>query len=323
VKRLGIAIAIIVVAIILAGIGYTLYPETPPGPPAPAYASPLTGTVIGVREADAPKSYALVQTFQRATGVHPRVVVYYSSWWEPFRTSYAEMAYRHHAVVLVQLEPYNVPVSRIADGSQDWYLRRYAEEVRRFGHLVILSFAPEMNGNWSPWDAAHHTPPDVWVAAWRHIVTLFRSRGARNVTWLWDASSGVHPPEGMLAWWPGDQYVDWVGLDGYYYRRSDNFISKFADYINAVRRITAKPILLAEVGIGPVAGKARMLPDLFGGIRKYQLLGLVWFDVNQHKPPVHQDWRLEGNRTALAEFHREVAGLQAAQAATAGKVGKS
>ena len=76
-----------------------------------------------------------------------------------------------------------------------------------------------------------------------------------------------------------------------------------------IRRFTRKPILLSEVGIGPRAGQAAKIPGLFAGIRRDHLLGLVYFDVNQHQGLYHQNWRLDDNPAAVAAFR---AGVRAA-----------
>ena len=68
-------------------------------PPRPAR------TFLGVYTPGVPESYAGVQAFTAATGVRPGVVVYYSGWMEPFQVRFAEMAARHHAVPLVQIDP--------------------------------------------------------------------------------------------------------------------------------------------------------------------------------------------------------------------------
>ena len=75
-------------------------------------------------------------------------------------------------------------LASIAAGKYDGFLSKYASEVRTYRHPVILSFGHEMNGNWYSW-GYRHTSPAVFVAAWRHIVTIFRAIGASNVTWLW------------------------------------------------------------------------------------------------------------------------------------------
>jgi mannan endo-1,4-beta-mannosidase len=50
--------------------------------------------------------------------------------------------------------------------------------------VPIIGFAPEMNGNWYKW-GDQNTSPATWVAAWRHVVDVFRANGADNVSWLW------------------------------------------------------------------------------------------------------------------------------------------
>ncbi len=112
------------------------------------------------------------------------MVVYYSGWLEPFQAGFAATAAREGAVLLVQMNPTHASVAAVASGKYDTYLKTYAEAVRAYGHPVILSFGHEMNGNWYTW-GYKHTSPAVFVAAWRHIVNVFRAQKARNVTWLW------------------------------------------------------------------------------------------------------------------------------------------
>jgi hypothetical protein len=156
------------------------------------------------------------------------------------------------------MDPENISVGRIAAGHYDGYLSAYAAAVHRYRHPVIVSFGHEMNGNWYSW-GYQHTPPATFVAAWRHIVTLFRRLGATNVTWLWT--------------------VNWVGIDGYYLKPSWRFAPLFGPTITAVRRLTRDPILVAETGAVAAAGQPAKIADLFAGIHDYGLLGFVWFNA--------------------------------------------
>jgi mannan endo-1,4-beta-mannosidase len=232
-------------------------------------------------------SYAGVKAFTAATGVRPNVLMYYSSWNEPFQSGFAEAAARRGAVPLVQMNPYGVSLGDIASGRYDGYLSTFASAIRSYHRPVILSFGHEMNGYWYPW-GYKYTSPAVFVDAWRHIVTLFRSLDAGNVTWLWtvniiQTNGGIRSP---LPWWPGNSYVDWVGIDGYYSTPASTFSSLFGPTIGTVREMTRAPILVSETAVAPVAGQATKIPDLFAGIRLYGLLGLVWFNV--------QDWHING-----------------------------
>jgi mannan endo-1,4-beta-mannosidase len=255
---------------------------------------------LGVYLPGVPHSYGPVRDFVGATGVRPDVILYYSSWWEPFRSRFAAVVAKHGAVPLVQINPERVNLADIASGRYDNYLDRYADAIRAYRHPVILSFGHEMNAPWSPW-GYRHISPAVFVRAWRHIVTVFRERGTRNVTWLWtvnviDAHAQTVDPG---PWWPGASFVTWVGIDGYYRRASWQFSSLFGPTIKAVRSLTRDPILIAETGVAPAPGKAAKIANLFTGVRAYGLLGLVWFDA-----VAHRDWRID-SRAAIAAFAQE------------------
>jgi mannan endo-1,4-beta-mannosidase len=284
--------ALIAVAAIVVGVGLYNESASPPGPlPVTLPRSPAS--YLGVFASGVPASFAPVTSFAKATGTEPDLAMYYSGWFVPFPAPFAATAAQHGAVPLVQMDPdkpgATISIAAITSGKYDPYLSQYAEAVRAYKHPVILSFGHEMNGDWSPW-GYKHTPAAVFVAAWRHIVDLFRTLGARNVTWLWtvnivnDARSGkVTSPK---AWWPGSSYVTWVGVDGYYLKPSWQFAPLFGPTLSDVHSLTTDPVLIAETGALQSAGQPAKINDLFAGIRAYGLLGFVWFDntntVGQH-----------------------------------------
>ena len=306
--RLLAVVSSLAAALALAGCvnpGYSQLAPAPkkPGPSGPVYA-PLPATpaaYLGVYEQDIPHSYQLVDEFAQSVGRQPNIVLCYAGWGSSFHTSFADIALEHKSTMLIDLDPTDVPVRSIADGMQDSYLRSYAQEVRAFGHAVIISFAHEMNGNWYQWGWTH-TSPKTWRRAWRHIVTVFRQVGADNVTWLWSVN-GVAAGEGPIRdWWPGAAYVTWIGVDSYYNAAADDFHSQFLPTIENIRTFSNSPILIAETAVGPLAGQAAKIPGLFAGVRHNHLLGFVWFDVAQHQGIYHQDWRLEGQPRAIFAF---------------------
>jgi beta-mannanase len=203
------------------------------------------------------------------------------------------------AVPIVQMDPDRTNVAQIASGRYDRYLTTYAEAVRAYRHPVILSFGHEMNGYWYSW-GYEHTSPAIFVAAWRHIVTLFRTLQARNVTWLWTINT-IHSKTNVPApgpWWPGNSYVNWVGIDGYFTNSSSVFASVFGPTIVYVRTLTHDPILITETSATPVGSQPTKIADLFAGIHLYGLLGFVWFDSADKV-----DWRLS-SPAAIAAFRQ-------------------
>jgi mannan endo-1,4-beta-mannosidase len=258
---------------------------------------------LGVFARGVPKSYAPIASLARATGVQPNIALYYSGWRERFQFAFALQATANGAVPFIQIDPEHVDLAAIDTGAYDTYLETFATDVAsygaRTGHGVIIGFGHEVNGYWYSW-GYRHTSPALFVAAWRHIVTVFRQQGADDVTWLWtinviDRRGGIPPPD---PWWPGSSYVTWVGIDGYYLKPSWTFAPLFGPTIKAVRKLTLDPILISETAAGPAAGQPAKIANLFAGVRAYGLLGFVWFDAN-----AHQDFRLT-SQAARAAFSR-------------------
>ena len=114
----------------------------------------------------------------------------------------------------------------IAVGAHDGYIADIASEVAEWDGPIFIRFAQEMNGTWYPW-GKHQNSPDEYVAAWRHVHQIFDEHGAGHVTWVWNASEKNHP-ESLSLWYPGDDVVDWVAVDGYnwdapqYWRQGSN-----------------------------------------------------------------------------------------------------
>lgn len=272
----------VLAAVVIAGGVVAYNRSSDQGGPLPTHLPASSGSYLGVYTKNLPASYAGVKAFKNTTGTTPDVVMYYSGWYVPFPTKFAGTVASDGAAPLVQMDPDSINISRIAAGHYDGYLSAYAEAVRAYHHPVILSFGHEMNGDWYSW-GYQHTSPVAFVAAWRHVVTLFRALGANNVTWLWtvnvinDTQKGTIPRPN--AWWPGSAYVNWVGIDGYYLKPNWQFAPLFGPTIGDVRSFTSAPILIAETGAEPAAGQTAKLADLFAGVKAYGLLGFVYFDT--------------------------------------------
>jgi Glycosyl hydrolase family 26 len=281
--------------------------------PAPAQSAAVAAPLryLGVYEPGSPHSYANVDKFTQAVGHSPNLVLYYSGWPERFKAKFAETAAAHGATTLVEMDPTKVSLDLIANGGYDPYLVSYARAVAKFRKRVIISFGHEMNGYWYSW-AYQHSSPASFVAAWRHIVTVFRKHGATNVTWLWQVNSASAKTGPVHDWWPGASYVNWVGVSGYYFLPKESFSYIFKPVVASVRKFTNDPVLVAETASASGSGQTRRINDLFAGVRKDHYLGLVWFDHNSSgggaSPYTGLNWRLEGHPGELKAFRAALAG---------------
>jgi hypothetical protein len=263
-----------------------------------------TAAALGVYEPQSPASYSQVGQFSQVVGRPVNLALYFSGWGEGFQLGFATTARAHGALPMVQIDPVDASLAAITSGTYDAYLRSYAVSVRDFGTPVVIGFAHEPDGTWYPW-GYNHVSPAAWIAAWRRVVDVFRSEGARNVIWLWTMNVASTSPYPLHVWWPGQDYVTWVGLDGYYANPSDTFSSLFNNSLTQVRGFTHDPVLLSETAVGPQTGRlSGDVRNLFQGIRRRKLLGLVWFDDGN--PDLRQDWRLEDHPAEIAAFRQAV-----------------
>ena len=305
------ALAAVAVAVIAATLALIRLAPQPGGSDTNSLPT-KEASYLGVYEHGPPGTYRPVAGFTRAIGLQANLVGYYSGWGEPFKASFAQTVRDHGAATLLQWDPSGAPVATIASGGYDSYLRSFATSVRSFGGPVVIGFGHEMNAYWYSWGYGH-TKAATFVAAWRHIVTLFRAEGADNITWLWTLQADEPGTGPVASWWPGADYVTWVGIDGYYYQPYETFSDIFAQTIGQVRTFTGLPVLLSESGVGPQAGQAAKISDLFAGMQHYGTLGLVYFDIAQHQGTYHQDWRLEDSASAETAFRRGAAAMSLAK----------
>jgi beta-mannanase len=148
----------------------------------------------------------------------------------------------------------NVPLYRaIAQGNCDEFLHAVGKNLRRFKKPLFLRFAWEMNVSTMEWGIARTgSTNEDFIAAWRKVYAVVRSEGAGNVRFVFcpNVSQGVL----YKAIYPGDAYVDWVGLDGYNWGTTQSwsvwqtFAQVFsASYIELKASAPQKPFMLGEI----------------------------------------------------------------------------
>jgi hypothetical protein len=238
-------------------------------------------------------------------GRKPAVASIYKDWGgRAFEEDQLQALWDQGGVPMVTWEPWGASLRAIAHGHYDRYVRGTARAAARWGHPVFLRFAHEMNGDWYPW--AKGTSPHVYKAAWRHLVRLFRRAGATNVRWVWTpyVNPGGHLP--FRSRYPGNRWVDWVGLDGLNWGGGfgwSSFKELFGRSYGVLKRLSSAPMILAEVGCGEQGGSKahwvasamrRQLP------RMGRVHALVWWSADDPRA----DLRVNSSRSALAALRR-------------------
>jgi hypothetical protein len=207
-------------------------------------------------------------------------------------------------IPLVNWEPAGVSFDDIINGELDETIEARAEGVKSLDAELILDFAAEMNEQ-EGWGG--HSP-EKYVAAYRHIHDIFEARGATNVVWAWcpnNTDSAASPS--ALSYYPGDDYVDWTGFDGYNWGSStddfrwQSFEEVFSDVYDKLATL-GKPIIIGEMASDETGGdKARWIGDVIPTLRnRFPLVkALVWFDVDKER-----HWQIASSPSSLAAYQR-------------------
>lgn len=243
---------------------------------------------------------------QQAAGKAPGLVMTYEQFAAApaFPADFAAAVAGRGAVPEVTWEPWDSaagldqPAYRLAtlsSGRYDGYLRRWAREIKAYGGPVWLRFAHEMNGAWYPWsESVNGNRPGDYVRAWRHVHDVFDREGVRNVYWVWSPSVAPPGSTNMAGLYPGDDYVDAIGVDGYNWGTAHpaeswkTFDQIFGDTLARLRDLTDKPLHIAEVGSSGEGGdKAAWIKDFFASLARHpEVRGFTWFDHVKET-----DWR--------------------------------
>jgi PKD repeat protein len=157
-------------------------------------------------------------------------------------------------------------IGLIANGSFDSYIWNVALECKAYGAAnpgnpaVFIRFAHEANGiNNYPWAGQ----PVVCVKASQRIYDIFAQAGCTNVAFIWDMSydnTNSYGGSGSGSWvpyYPGNAYVNWVGLDCYIFSDYERNWSRqigmgdtsIADFYNTYCTGDGKPMAIPEMAV--------------------------------------------------------------------------
>jgi len=259
------------------------------------------GHYVGFSVDGFPPDAAPLEALEHETGIDANIVSFYTTFDTQLNLSPIESLCAQHVLPLLEIDtPQAVELREIADGSADSILEQYALDVGTLHTPIAVDFDHEFNGSWFAW-GEKYSPASVFVAAWRHIVTVFRKYDATNVIWVWNPNVDYGGTVLNLApWYPGNSYVSWIGLDGYFFAPTETYASIFSRTMGQIRRFTDRPMLIVETGANPTSGRERAIASLFTGAAATPgLLGLIWFDYGKTKS---HDWYINNDPPALAAF---------------------
>lgn len=266
---------------------------------------------LGAYTPGAPADAKALASYTAMVGRQPDIVMWFREFSEPLMWSNEIANLRATGQTpMISWEPYDQSLGSIASGAYDDYIHESAKIAKSWGAPMQIRFAHEQNGDWFPWGADSSSSTD-FVAAWRHIVSIFRADGATNVQWVWAPNIQEGSKYPIAPTFPGDEWIDYVGLDGYNW--GDRWSasgwtgvdSVFASSYEIVTQLSSKPVMITETSSSENGGdKAQwiktgfmsLLPKLFP-----RITAVVWFNKVQE-----DDWRINSSQASLDAYRAVV-----------------
>ncbi len=262
---------------------------------------------------------ANISTFETMTDKELAVVSWYVNIYEDFPLQYCNIVRSYGAIPMINLEfwlPTTGTLEKIANDFCKDEITSFALAAKNWGHRMFLRPMHEMNGNWYPWSGAANggaAGTSEYIEAWKHIYNIFSNTGAKNVTFVWSPNNKNIPPDSwnqMQNYYPGDEYVDWMGVDGYslcgynpessYETFSQVFSSAYAS-LEAIS--TTEPKMISEFSCAEGPDKPAWISDAFWQIKTNYTNFKVYVWFNKLK---EQDWRVNSSTSALTSFKSAV-----------------
>jgi mannan endo-1,4-beta-mannosidase len=228
--------------------------------------------------------------------------------WEPWKADFVNPA---------KVQP-EWSLSSIVSGKHDSYIESWADDIKRANITVIIRFAHEMNGpeglkSWYPWQGESRN----YREAFQRIVNIFRFRNVTNVKFMWSPIlSGT--TSSFDSYYPGDAYVDYVGLTIINLGTSISGTGAKSEWRNCSLLLDDqyklvekwnKPVFIAELLSTESGGsKPEWYRDCMGRILKYpNILGVVSIQINANfGPNPADDWRVNSTVSSLNAFKQAV-----------------
>jgi hypothetical protein len=260
-----------IVGAVLASIGLTATVALPAAAATGSAPRATLGIWVGAEDSG---------NYSTVPGQHPNIANYYLAWGQAFPTSFIDAAEAAGATPFIEIEAWhagpdwNGTPSMVDIGTNsatdcgpngtsscEAWLDSIGQDVQNFGHPVIFTFAHEFNVSgqypWSYGDS-EDTSPAQWIQAWDTVeADINDNGGGRNAWWMWvpnvDTGGSSQP---FAAWWPGQQHVNMVGLDGYPQPEYglNTFQEVFGQSFTEMKALTDLPIFISETDLAPETG---------------------------------------------------------------------
>lgn len=127
------------------------------------------------------------------------------------------------------------------NGEYDRVIKKYSAWAKSVNRPIYLRIGYEFDG------PHNELEPEEFVKAYRHIVDLIRKKGVNNIAFVWHSyASKPFKDYPLSAWYPGDDYVDWVAISVFGHAYNGTDFGPYSDDVLKFAKQHKKPVMIAE-----------------------------------------------------------------------------
>lgn len=253
-------------------------------------------------------TFERLKAFENLTGQKPVWVYFSNNWFKKIQFPLKEVQTIKDfgSIPFIRLMPRSdfteykqdpvYSLQNFIDGKFDVDIKKWATDAKNYGDPLMLEFGLEMNGNWFPWSGVYNEKnPEKYKKAYIRIIEIFRDVDADNITFVYHVNYGSAPEEKwntMSVYYPGDEYIDWIGMSIYGAQRPgdgwEDIINAFEKPYKELSEISKnKPLAVFEFGVVEHPKKPEWIKNFFNLVKseKYsRIKGIAYW---------HEKWENE------------------------------
>ncbi len=301
------------------------------------------GAYVDLGEGEAEVTLEAIEKFEEMVG-KPQAIIASGSFWgdQSFPKKNCDLIQGYGAVPLLYWSPWDKPymedrgvdrfsLEAILAGKWDAYIDLWSEGAKSYGKPLFVAWGLEMNGTWFPWSGHFYgggkeiSPqqwkgPEVYKKCYRYVVDRVRKNGVTNIQWIFHTMNYPYPDapwNQMEAYYPGSDYVDWLGLSVYGKQFKGDVWKSFLDladypYQQICKLDPKKPVMLAEWGVGeyePSGTKGAFIQEGFERMKQFPRLkaAVFWHERWENSDGSFSNLRVNSSAESLEAFRTGIA----------------
>lgn len=269
-----------------------------------------------------PRAIEAYKQYEESLGHKFEFIMTYTEFYKPFPSQIVADTYADRRMMMMTWHPVideglsSVIIPNIVNGEYDHYIAEWARQVKNVEDPIFVRFANEMNGDWDPWCAWYYSKDaDLFIQAWQRIHRIFEEQGADNAIFVWNPHDRAFPDfkwNSAELYYPGQDFVDWVGLTGY--NNGTGFAGEtwrefneiyYPVYTEYLRKFPGKPLMITEFSCSELGGnKANWIQQAMNSLRMYPYIRVaVWYDQTDRS----RLYRIDSSPASIEAFRQGLA----------------